>query len=546
MAESKGPTGAGMQYTGKGPVQGIVLLGSDGRPFDVVVDNTGKHRLAVDSSLTLEGNITVDLSSNTDSVAIGNGTGSDLLFVESDGSISTRMLDGSGNALSSDSRGSTRALAVELVDASGNQITTFGGGTEYDEGDSAASVTGSVIMVRDSLDQMTPWKTGSGDIYPGVEITNTTIDVSGTIAIDQTTDGTTNGVSITNPTIEKTVGAAAGTLVLAVGGTDGTNARMLKTDTDGNAQVDVLTMPTVTVQDGGGAITVDGAVTVSQGTATNLKTQAECYQGGAAVATGNALFVQPGTAASFLTTDAATTAINNKMVSGTDIGDVTINNANGINAVNIQDGGNTITVDGTVVVTQATAANLNCTEASASAIKTAVETIDNIVSGSGANISQINGVTPLMGSGATGTGSLRVTAATDSPEVTSLAVMDDWDESDRCKVSLPALSISRNIDIDESGDNQVNTTCKLYGWYIHNKNAAILYLKLYNVSGAPTVGTTTPVMTIPIPPGAAANVSFPNGITFGTGLGVGATTGVADNDTGAPGANDLVGNFFYI
>jgi len=546
VAESKGPTGAGMQYTGKGPVQGIVLLGSDGRPFDVVVDNTGKHRLAVDSSLTLEGNITVDLSSNTDSVAIGNGTGSDLLFVESDGSISTRMLDGSGNALSSDSRGSTRALAVELVDASGNQITTFGGGTEYDEGDSAASVTGSVIMVRDSLDQMTPWKTGSGDIYPGVEITNTTIDVSGTIAIDQTTDGTTNGVSITNPTIEKTVGAAAGTLVLAVGGTDGTNARMLKTDTDGNAQVDVLTMPTVTVQDGGGAITVDGAVTVSQGTATNLKTQAECYQGGAAVATGNALFVQPGTAASFLTTDAATTAINNKMVSGTDIGDVTINNANGINAVNIQDGGNTITVDGTVVVTQATAANLNCTEASASAIKTAVETIDNIVSGSGANISQINGVTPLMGSGATGTGSLRVTAATDSPEVTSLAVMDDWDESDRCKVSLPALSISRNIDIDESGDNQVNTTCKLYGWYIHNKNAAILYLKLYNVSGAPTVGTTTPVMTIPIPPGAAANVSFPNGITFGTGLGVGATTGVADNDTGAPGANDLVGNFFYI
>ena len=38
--------------------------------------------------------------------------------------------------------------------------------------------------------------------------------------------------------------------------------------------------------------------------------------------------------------------INNKLVSGTDIGDVTINNTGGSSAVNIQDGGNSITVDG--------------------------------------------------------------------------------------------------------------------------------------------------------------------------------------------------------
>lgn len=69
---------------------------------------------------------------------------------------------------------------------------------------------------------------------------------------------------------------------------------------------------------------------------------------------------------------------------------------------------------------------------------TALQLIDNIVSGSGVNISQINGVTPLMGSGATGTGSLRVTSATDSPEVTALQIMDDWDESDRAKVNIIA------------------------------------------------------------------------------------------------------------
>lgn len=43
-------------------------------------------------------------------------------------------------------------------------------------------------------------------------------------------------------------------------------------------------------------------------------------------------------------------AINGKLVNGNDIGDVTINNAAGASAVNIQDGGNSITVDGTVAV----------------------------------------------------------------------------------------------------------------------------------------------------------------------------------------------------
>lgn len=71
------------------------------------------------------------------------------------------------------------------------------------------------------------------------------------------------------------------------------------------------------------------------------------------------------------------------------------------------------------------------------AIRVATEIIDNAISGSGVNISQINGVTPLMGAGATGTGSHRVTAASNSPEVTALEIMDDWDNaaSDGASVS---------------------------------------------------------------------------------------------------------------
>lgn len=44
-------------------------------------------------------------------------------------------------------------------------------------------------------------------------------------------------------------------------------------------------------------------------------------------------------------------SIDAKLVSGTDIGDVTVNNAAGAAAVNVQDGGNSLTVDGSVAVT---------------------------------------------------------------------------------------------------------------------------------------------------------------------------------------------------
>lgn len=67
---------------------------------------------------------------------------------------------------------------------------------------------------------------------------------------------------------------------------------------------------------------------------------------------------------------------------------------------------------------QSNSANI-ATQTTAAAIQTAVEIIDNAISGSGVNISQINGVTPLMGAGNTGTGSPRVTIATDQAALTS-------------------------------------------------------------------------------------------------------------------------------
>lgn len=51
------------------------------------------------------------------------------------------------------------------------------------------------------------------------------------------------------------------------------------------------------------------------------------------------------------------------------------------------------------------------------------------------NLKQVNGTTATSGAGAVTAGTQRTTLASDDPAVTSLGVLDDWDESDRAKVN---------------------------------------------------------------------------------------------------------------
>ena len=75
--------------------------------------------------------------------------------------------------------------------------------------------------------------------------------------------------------------------------------------------------------------------------------------------------------------------------------------------------------------------------------------------------------------------------------------------------------------------------------------AAARFVKFYDQAAAPTVGTDTPLFTLGLPAGAAANVEFVHWIAFANGIGLGATTGAADANTGAPAANDLSVAVFY-
>lgn len=112
-------------------------------------------------------------------------------------------------------------------------------------------------------------------------------------------------------------------------------------------------------------------------------------------------------------------------------------------------------------------------------------------------------------------------------------------------------TIFRSIDLDESEEEVKATAGQVYWIHAMNMASSVRYLKFYNATAASvTVGTTTPVMTFALPTsgdtnGAGFTLAVPSGIAFSTAITVAATTGVADNDTGAPGANEVIVNLGY-
>lgn len=119
---------------------------------------------------------------------------------------------------------------------------------------------------------------------------------------------------------------------------------------------------------------------------------------------------------------------------------------------------------------------------------------------------------------------------------------------------LPAtsggLSIFRSLDLDETEEEVKATAGQVYGIWFTNTNASTRWLKFYNATAANvTVGTTTPVITIALPGNSSDDISglfnSTHGMSFDTAITVAATTGVADSDTGAPSANDVICNIFY-
>ena len=213
--------------------------------------------------------------------------------------------------------------------------------------------------------------------------------------------------------------------------------------------------------------------------------------------------------------------------------------------VSVDDGGGALTVDGTVT------ANLSATDnAVIDAIQAAVEIIDNAISGTEMQVD----VVAALPAGTNAIGKLAANSGVDIGDVDVTSIAAGTNSIGNVGIiprTTGGMTIFRSLDIDESEEEIKATAGQLFSISAFNTTAAPLFLKFYNATAANvTVGTTTPVLTFVVPgnadsDGAGFVWNNPIGFAFATAICVACTTGVADNDTGAPGANACVINIGY-
>lgn len=79
-----------------------------------------------------------------------------------------------------------------------------------------------------------------------------------------------------------------------------------------------------------------------------------------------------------------------------------------------------------------------------------------------------------------------------------------------------------------------NAAAQLFEISVFNPTAAIIYVKLYNKTTAPTVGTDVPIITIPVPINGLVALEFgAEGKRFSTGIGIAITAGPLATDVAA-------------
>lgn len=187
---------------------------------NVVHVDDNSSTLSIDdgnSSITIDG--TVGVSSIAAAASATLLTGSNTI-----GSV--KLTDGTDTADVLNLT-SSHPLTVAVVDGSGDQITSFGGGTQYTEGDTDTTITGTALIFETNVASSILGVVSSTNPLP-VSDNNTTLSIddgAGSITIDGSLSSITSTVSAY---VNNGAGGAA-----------------------------------VNIQDGGNSITVDGTVDVS-------------------------------------------------------------------------------------------------------------------------------------------------------------------------------------------------------------------------------------------------------------------------------------------
>lgn len=386
---------------------------------------------------------------------------------------------------------------VAIFDAADAQITSFGGGTEYTEDAAAAAnpVGNAVILVRDDVpgalvsadgDNVAQRGTNFGAAFCQI------VDSSGNF-VDSF--GGAGGTSSADDA-DFVAGTTLGTIVQGVYESTPTNV------TDGDVGALGITQ------------TRELKVSVTSGGITGVVEDAASAGGEEGVL---AMAVRRDTAASS---------------SGTD-GDFSTLNTDASGRLHVNVGTSALPTGASTAANQTTIIGhvdgieglLTTIDADTGGMLASLQTLDNVVSGSEAQVD----VVAALPAGTNLIGDVGISGARTSGGTT----------------------IFRSLDLDETEEEIKATAGQVYWIHAMNLAATKRFLKFYNATAANvTVGTTAPVLTFPLGTqgdtnGAGFTLAIPNGIAFGTAITVAATTGVADNDTGAPGANEVVVNIGY-
>lgn len=258
-------------YAGSGGGgDGAITDGASAAIKATVLDYTNSNPLAV--RLTDTSGDYVGAGAGTqyteDAVAAADPTGTAPILVRKDAPAGLTSADGDNVA----QRGTNYGAAyVQVVSSAGAFVDTFGGGTQYTEGDTDATITGTVMMMEGAANALVA---AQGTAVDGLLVNlgaNNDVSIAGTVNV--------NGSGFTQP-VSGTVTANAGSGTMAVSAASlplptgaATAAKQPALGSAGTASTDVLTVQGIAAMtalkvDGSGVTQpVSGTVGISAGTA---------------------------------------------------------------------------------------------------------------------------------------------------------------------------------------------------------------------------------------------------------------------------------------